>query len=198
MLQQRWSFNTVPSDVSVQCWLWEQVWAVLIEIKAYCCWSGSHPAKGLAFAQVGLYSSHNGKKYFCHRWLGSFLVAPGPQTHTYSHLPTYMHVLVQSLRPSCATHHEWWGSWCTDTMWAGLQNTWTAACCISHTPHCMLHRQMRNRVCLAWPSTDGFLCYCPVLQCWAHIGSCLFSMSSLFFSSDHYALRLMFVSVAVK
>lgn len=197
MLQQRWSFNTVPSDVSVQCWLWEQVWAVLIEIKAYCCWSGSHPAKGLAFAQVGLYSSHNGKKYFCHRWLGSFLVAPGPQTHTYSHLPTYMHVLVQSLRPSCATHHEWWGSWCTDTMWAGLQNTWTAAYCFSHTPHCMLHRQMRNRVCLAWQvlmvSCATALFFSAGLTLEVVCFLCLFV-----FSPDHYALRLMFARVAVK
>ncbi len=106
MLQQRWSFNTVPSDVSVQCWLWEQVWAVLIEMKAYCCWSGSHPAKGLAFAQVGLYSSHNGKKYFCHRWLGSFLVAPGPQTHTHTHTHTRTYILPPTYLPACTCSYS--------------------------------------------------------------------------------------------
>lgn len=167
MVEWTWPFNTVPSDVSVQHWHWEQVWAVLIEIKAYCSWSGSHPARGLAFAQVGLYSSHNGKKYFCHRWLGSFLVAPGPQTHThtYYHLPALVHVLIQCLRPSCATHHDWWGSWCSDTMWAGLQNTWTTAC-YSHT----LLKQMRNSLRLVG---SCFLVLLPCFsQCWAHIGNC--------------------------
>jgi len=110
-----------------------------------------------------------------------------PDTQTHAHNPTYL--------SACTCSYSLFALLVPPTMndeAPGAMTPCGQACRTHGQQPAASHTQADEEPCMS----DQWLLFLVLLPHWAHIGTHLLYTSSLFFSSDHYSLKLMFARVA--